>query len=76
MSVALCLPNALLSCEPPRLPHTFDTSLLFALYLLHDILLPSVTWLWNWTHPIQLNSPHPTELTPSRPAGSTRPSRP
>lgn len=27
----LCLPNALLSCEPARLPHAFDTSLLFAL---------------------------------------------
>lgn len=62
MSVALCLPNALLSCEPARLPHAFDTSLLFALYLFHYILLPSVTC--------------GTELTPSRSAGSTEPHSP
>lgn len=62
MSVALCLPNALLSCEPARRPHAFNTSLLFALYLLHYILLPSVIC--------------GTELTPSRPAGSTEPHNP
>lgn len=62
MSVALCLSNALLNCEPARLPHAFDTSLLFALYLFHYILLPSVIC--------------GTELTPSRPAGSTEPHNP
>lgn len=53
----LCLPNALLSCEPSRLPHAFDTSLLLALYPFRYILFPSV----------ELNSPHPDQLGPQGP---------
>lgn len=54
----LCLPNALLRCEPSGLPRAFGTSLLLALYPLCYILLPSVTWLWNWTRPVQTSWVH------------------
>lgn len=60
----LCLPNALLNCEPSRLPHALTHNCFLPFYPLHSVPLPSVTWLWSRTQPLQTSWVHRVFVTP------------